>query len=120
MVVSQLDQLIGARLHRITLYSASLTLDFEHGDLSLSLSTSCDFLVEGDEPGGDYPLSSGAFAQLTSTIDGCVEGLIQKADGNYELRVEGRVFIMIDEGAMDGTFRLSGRSEGQAQRDEFF
>lgn len=119
--ISRLEQLIGARLDRVVLYAASISLEFIKGEgFRLVLSTACDFLVSSDENEHDYPLSPKAFAQLTMAIDGLVEEFMQTSGGNYELRIDGLTFILRDEAAMDGIFRLSGRPSGQPQWDEFF
>lgn len=107
----QINQIIGARLDRVVLFAASVSLHFEHADgRRIQLSTSCDILVVGDPVGVDYPLSVQAFVKLASAIDGDVESLVLNADGDYELTIAGSSVVIRDEQAMDGVFGVVVRN----------
>lgn len=107
----QLNQIVGARLDRIVLFAASVSLHFVDKDgRRIQLSTSCDVLVPGDPEGSEYPLSAQAFAKLTGAIDGDVENLVLNRHGDYELTISGSSVVIRDEQAMDGVFGLVVRN----------
>ncbi|RZI99384.1 MAG: hypothetical protein EON90_11725 [Brevundimonas sp.] len=118
---SNLDRLKRARLDHVRLYAGSISLVFESSEgLSIWISTNCDLLILGENGSEDYPLSTAAFDQLVKSVDGHVDHLRNMPNGNYELMIGNQTFVIKDDGAPGGIFRLTGKISDKILWDEFY